>query len=133
MVETPSGSSPTRPRARRSSRVKAVPRFRIGVASTEVPRARTRTAGPSGVVANSYGRSVMVPSWTHWEASPAGRSRHLYPERPDVSDLADADREPGDSSPPHTATRFHSRVRRTTRRQSMPEISDHAGDPVRHG
>jgi hypothetical protein len=53
MVDTPSGSSPTRPRARRSARVKAVPRFRIGVASTEVPRARTRSTVPSGVVANS--------------------------------------------------------------------------------
>jgi hypothetical protein len=29
------------------------------VDSTEVPRARTRSTGPSGVVANSYGRSVI--------------------------------------------------------------------------
>src|SRR5215213_12043236 len=96
ILDTPSGSSPTRPRVRRSSRVKAVPRFRIGVASTEVPRARTRTAGPSGVVANSYGRSVMWPSLPGLGTSLAerrrwGRSRHLYPERPDVSELADAD------------------------------------------
>src|SRR6266540_1398063 len=61
MVDTPSGSSPTRPSARRSSRVKAVPRFRMGVASTEVPRARTRSSGPFGVLTNSYGRSVMPP------------------------------------------------------------------------
>jgi hypothetical protein len=61
MVETPWGSSPTRPSARRSSGVKAVPRLSIGVPSTENPRARTRTTGPSGVLANSYDRSVMPP------------------------------------------------------------------------
>src|SRR5215218_908092 len=61
MVDTPSGSSPTRPSARRSSGAKAVPRFRIGIASTAVPRARTRSTGPSRVLRNSYGREVMGP------------------------------------------------------------------------
>jgi hypothetical protein len=36
-----------------------VPRFSIGIDSTEVPRARTRSTDPSGVLRNSYGRSIM--------------------------------------------------------------------------
>ena len=80
MVDTPYGSSPTSPRARRSSGVNAVPRLSIGVPRTENPRARTRSTGPSAVVRNSNGRSVMAPpagSATPSSSYPGeGRAKH---------------------------------------------------------
>src|SRR4029450_8672862 len=60
MVDTPCGSSPTSPSARRSSGVNAVPRLSIGVPRTENPRARTRSTGPSSMVRHSNGRSLMT-------------------------------------------------------------------------